>query len=89
MLDIAHLHDVPVSRGRQHLGDFRHSGSTLGQPLMKERVLLQVGRTPGLGGESVKWQQTNLSCLQHGMHCRLVSGLAVTCMPDGCAAQAG
>lgn len=42
VLEVPSLHEVELSRGKQDLPDFTRPGSAAGEPIMKERALLQV-----------------------------------------------
>ena len=42
VLEVPSLHEVELSHGKQVLPDFTRPGSAAGEPIMKERALLQV-----------------------------------------------
>ena len=42
VLEVPSLHEVELSHGKQDLPDFTRPGSAAGEPIMKERALLQV-----------------------------------------------
>lgn len=42
MLEVPSLHEVELNHGKQNLPDFSWPGSAAGEPIMKERALLQV-----------------------------------------------
>lgn len=42
MLEVDSIHDVPPSRGKQVVPNFRRPGGALGEAFGKERALLQV-----------------------------------------------
>ena len=49
VLEVPSLHEVELNYGSQNLPDFSRPGSAAGEPIMKERALLQVGmQSPGL-----------------------------------------
>ena len=49
VLEVPSLHEVELSHGKQDLPDFTRPGSAAGEPIMKERALLQVcERNPNL-----------------------------------------
>ena len=43
VLEVPSLHEVELNYGTQDLPDFTRPGSAAGEPIMKERALLQVG----------------------------------------------
>ena len=43
VLEVPSLHEVELNYGSQDLPDFSRPGSAAGEPIMKERALLQVG----------------------------------------------
>jgi hypothetical protein len=42
VLEVPSLHEVELNHGKQDLPDFSRPGSAAGEPIMKERALLQV-----------------------------------------------
>jgi len=48
VLEVPSLHEVELNHGKQDLPDFSRPGSAAGEPIMKERALLQVFVQPCL-----------------------------------------
>ena len=46
VLEVPSLHEVELNHGKQDLPDFSRPGSAAGEPIMKERALLQVCAHP-------------------------------------------
>ncbi len=46
VLEVPSLHEVELNHGKQDLPDFSRQGSAAGEPIMKERALLQACALP-------------------------------------------
>lgn len=54
VLEVPSLHEVELNHGKQDLPDFSRPGSAAGEPIMKERALLQVFSSPASTSHQLK-----------------------------------